>query len=468
MTSHTAPVAGFHIVRFGTAADQKFLLGEYLPTYDQLIINANMVAHMPSALSSLLSVKARNKPYFIDPQTHAFQHDVSYIQSNSKNRDGEIKKSVGKLAKLYGAPISTAILEEGRSLNADDFKDSKIIKDFCANVLSFQQKTISEIVTKSDAAKYYKFLEKNNVVKGRAAFTPTMLVAPYFYLAEDDFEAWLSVNIKCAWAAKKKCHSENKKIGVQIVLSQEILMDKNARERLISEYSEIQPDCFLLWIDAFSEHEASETDLIAFVDLVSRLGQKSPVVNLYGSFFSIALGKYGIVENLIGVAHSLEYGEMRGVVPVGGGLPAAKYYLPVLHSRLLFRDALRAVRALRASIKPEVFFKLVCDCKTCKQVIKNNPEIDFQEFGKTKSVSYKNRGQGIVKAYPLPETKDKTVSHFMWCKHKEYAGNKTIESVMGELKNASSVFSSDLSANVVDHCRSWFSVLSSLVTHRVG
>jgi len=80
------PIQGPHLVRFGTAADQKFLLGDFLSTYDQLVINANMVAHMTSALASFLSVRAKNKPYLIDPQTHAFQHDISHLESNSENK----------------------------------------------------------------------------------------------------------------------------------------------------------------------------------------------------------------------------------------------------------------------------------------------------------------------------------------------------------------------------------------------
>lgn len=461
-----SPIAGFHLVRFGTAADQKFLLGEFLSTYDQLIINANMLAHMPSALSSLLSVKARNKPYFIDPQTHAFQHDVIHIQSSSKNREGEIKKSVEKLAQAYGAPITTAVLEAGRSVRPDDFKDASQLRAFCKNVLNFQKTTISKIVTKSDAAKYYKFLEKSNVVKGKFAFAPSLLVAPYFYLCDEDFNAWLEVNVSCGDAAKKICHAESKPVGIQIVLSQEVLISPRLRKKIIEEYSQIKPDCYLLWVDAFSEHEASVENLNAFVDLVEQLGKVAPVINLYGGFFSIVLGKHKLTGNLIGVAHSLEYGEMRGVVPVGGGVPAAKYYVPILHSRLLFRDALRAVRALNAHQKPEEFFKKVCDCKTCKSVIKNNPEVDFQEFGKTKPVSYKVRGQSIVKDYPLPETKDKTVSHFMWSKKKEYAEGKSLDKILSELEEVSTVFGTALNTTVIEHCRAWLAVLTDLKNSR--
>ncbi len=51
-----------HLIRYGIAADQKYLLGEFLDTYDQLVINAAMVAHQPSALAMLITQRAKNKP----------------------------------------------------------------------------------------------------------------------------------------------------------------------------------------------------------------------------------------------------------------------------------------------------------------------------------------------------------------------------------------------------------------------
>ncbi len=43
-------IAGSHLVRYGIAGDQKFLVGDLLNTYDELVINARMVAHMAGVL----------------------------------------------------------------------------------------------------------------------------------------------------------------------------------------------------------------------------------------------------------------------------------------------------------------------------------------------------------------------------------------------------------------------------------
>lgn len=43
-TKKESGIHGIHWVRYGTAGDQKFLIGDFQDTYDQLVINGNMVA----------------------------------------------------------------------------------------------------------------------------------------------------------------------------------------------------------------------------------------------------------------------------------------------------------------------------------------------------------------------------------------------------------------------------------------
>lgn len=90
-------IIGRHIIRYGIAADQKYLVGDFLSTYDQLVINASMIAHMPGALTSFIMERTRNKPFFIDPQTYAFQYEIYHLQ-NSK---GKLKRSIKNLLKAY-------------------------------------------------------------------------------------------------------------------------------------------------------------------------------------------------------------------------------------------------------------------------------------------------------------------------------------------------------------------------------
>ena len=128
MNSQPTGIKGTHLVRYGTAADQKYLLHDFLNTYDQLVINAKMVAHMPTALASFVTTRAQNKPYFIDPQTYIFQHDIDYLISSGKK--GGIKKSICKLLEKYGNPVKSCI-EKNTPVLPKDFRTSSIRKNFC-------------------------------------------------------------------------------------------------------------------------------------------------------------------------------------------------------------------------------------------------------------------------------------------------------------------------------------------------
>ena len=98
-----------HLVRYGTPADQKYLVEEFLDTYDQIVLNAKMLAHAPAALATFLTHRAKKKPFFVDPQTHAFQHGYEYLESQSDSSYGNLKNSFRKLIEAYGSPVKEKI-----------------------------------------------------------------------------------------------------------------------------------------------------------------------------------------------------------------------------------------------------------------------------------------------------------------------------------------------------------------------
>ena len=454
------PIKGLHLVRFGTAADQKFLLGKFLSSYDQIIINANILAHMPSAITSLLTVKAKNKPYFIDPQTHAFQHDLSFIQSD---KTGRIKKSINKLLQAYGEPLTKAIIEEGRPLTPKDFSQQEVIQGFSERVLGFQKRIISEEANESAAAKYYKFLQKEKGVKILDIFDPSILIAPYFFLENKGFNEWLEVNKRCAVASSGIALDMGIPLGMQVVVNQEVLMDTKKTEKIVEACKATPCDIILVWIDSFVEQEATQEELGCYVSFMKKLSSIKPVVNLYGSFFSVALARCNILKDLVGVSHGLGYGESRSVVPVGGGIPVAKFYFPNIHARLLFREALRAMRAVGGSKTMEGFHDKVCDCILCKKLISDDVESSFGFYGESKTISFKRNGHQVSTEYPLPETKDKTVEHYMWCKRNEYRYKKSANGFIEDLESAGKELRKVLNLSQISHCKEWANAFKELL-----
>ena len=452
----SAPV-GFHLVRYGTPADQRYLLRPFLETYDQIVINANIVALMPAALAAFLSQHAKGKSYFLDPQTHAFQHDPTNLEARREGDSFQIRKSIQNLLNRYGDPAATAVESNHRGVRPNDFPNPRVIERFCQRVLQFQRNAIAEQANQSDAAKYFKFLEKKGKIKA-PKFTPAVLVAPYFCMKTSTFHDWIDINIACARSSIGD--SGGDPIAVEIALYRDLLTNETLRANLIEKYRTLKPATFLVWIDGFSEHDAAGYELEALVRLFNGLGMTAPVVNLYGGFFSVALKRLSIVPALAGICHGLEYGESREFVPVGGGMPVAKFYYPSMHKRLPFRDALRAVRAQNALHSAADFHRIVCACDECKAVIRTNPDSDFAAYGRTRPISFMRRNQPIAKEFPLPETRDHCVNHYMWCKDREYNHNLLLIDLIRDL-DVTHRLGRNLGLETVAYAEVWRSILEA-------
>jgi len=451
-------IAGAHLVRYGTAADQKYLLGDFLGTYDHLVINANMVAHMPSALASLVTQKMQRKPFFIDPQTHAFQHGTSYLESSTT---GEIKRSIRDLVQAYGAPVEEAVLERGEAILPADFATDDLQDAFCERVLDFQESRLRAEVKDSDVSKYYEFLEEEGIADDLGAVRPSLLVAPYFYLDARNAGRWLPVNQALAARTITKGVDRGLPVAVQVVISRDVLATSRVLETVVNYYSRVAPAAFLVWVSDMAEDDASEDVLTGFIYLVRALGASAPVINLYGGYFSVALMQTGKVPELAAVTHSLEYGESRDVVPVGGGIPVAKFYLPNIHSRLATRDALRAIRVLGGFASRETFLNTICPCAECQSIMGNDPERDFATYGVTVTKAVRGRGGRLIaREYPTSKTKDHCVRHYMWAKEREYREAVSAANLATALRDAYSRLARVLPDSVA-HCEVWANILET-------
>jgi hypothetical protein len=185
-------------------------------------------------------------------------------------------------------------------------------------------------VQDSENVEYYEFLKDKGVVES-SSFTPSLVVAPYFCMDDNTFDDWIDVNIECAKDSQKIAGKLGISMATEIVISQSVLFDSKKVKTLIDEYTKLDSAVFLIWVDAFSEHEVSEGLLGAFMTMMNDLKTSgSQVVNLYGSYFSVMLLHKGI---LAGVTHGLEYGEERPLVPVGGSKILSSNITPTIEGR---------------------------------------------------------------------------------------------------------------------------------------
>jgi len=164
---------------------------------------------------------------------------------------------------------------------------------------------------------------------------------------------------------------------------------------------------------------------------------------------------------MTGVAHGPEFGEYREVVPVGGGIPIARYYIPQLHARVRYRDALRIFANAKWLDSAEVFHSQVCDCSECKKVLDGNAD-NFRLFGEG-TVKNVRRRHGIVRIeYPTGDTKLRCLRHYLQRKHREYtvAAKADEATLLGNLDAGVEKFKNLAGLDSVSHLQLWRSVLA--------
>jgi hypothetical protein len=436
-----------HYLRYGTAADQKYMK-EYRHTYDGVALNGTMLAHISKAISAFLHKDLMGKALIIDPMTHAFQHDLDKI----KNSYGDIKSSVGKLIEIYGDPVATAINSKFRPVRQADFTDQNT-DDFISKVLNFQMNHLK--INLDD--KFQEYIEFYGLYQ-----EPSILIAPYFYLTHSNIDKWLDLNCKLLERSLRVKGEFNKPIFAQLVINRDLLIDENNRNQLLSCLS--RADGLLYWIDGLDEVDATIPELSAIKSLVlgyRKLNPDKEIISLYGGYFTELLLEFG----LSGIVHGLEYGENREVVPVGGGIPQSKYYLPPIKKRVPAPTMLNILRFYNIAT-PDRFFNEICDCKVCKKTIKKAPiDEDFNEFIKVKPepkiIRYKKSGNIREIFFPDKESKEKCLFHYLEVKHKEInnISKKGIRSSLGALLENHEKFSAYFSEGEVDYLKDWHKVL---------
>lgn len=440
-----------HWMTFGTFAEQRYFTYPNQDTYAGVIINANMVAHAPSGLAAFLLEKTRSGfPYLIDPLTHAFQHDVSILLVD-KNR---VKSSIKNLAASYGDLINSKVGVQ--SLYPSDFCNENNINELVENCLIFQEETLTKAIRDRDSFKYLQeFGEKEN--------SPYGLVAPYFYMDEFTIEEWLPINIKSAEYAINIKKGADVKIFSAVVINQGILLENDLIEKLIHLLSDLDVSGFLFWVDNLDETNTNRSVIKGFLKLARglRAGGTKEVINLHGGYFSILASSTEFGESAFsGVSHGPEFGEFRPIIPVGGGIPVAKYYIKQLHTRVDYRKALRYFKSKGWLNSTEEFYRKVCDCDECRSVMLNDPA-NFTVFGESTTKLIKRGTSMVSREYSLSKTKEHCLKHYLNKKREEYEtvskANKS--DLLIELRESEKEFIGVAGREAVSHLNLWHQAL---------
>lgn len=471
-----------HILRYGTNADQNYF-SDFENCYDIIAINASMAAFAPNALAIFVAKKTPDKEFFIDPMTHLFQHNKGLISSDKKIKSNEsentaIKSSIAKLINKYAEEITGHSEDDGDvnyALLREKIREKTIDQDFYESftkgVLNFQRNLVPADKAQ-DYSDYIEYANKSVPEADKIKFQnkPLFLVAPYFYIqANDD---WVDKNITLLEKAIAQKGSDE--VYAQIVVSKR-LFDKSLTEgeqgdlqKIFERYSQLDVSGYLVWIDDYSEHQEFKGSLVEYARLLSVLkgGGTKKIHLLYGSYFSILLG-HTDKPVIDGIAHGLEYGETRAVVPVGGGIPRAKFYLPKLHKRVDFPDMVEFLKEKGVNTKQK-YQDEICNCATCIDAIKTDNVLDefTQAFGQTKSTTMKRGERLVTLSFSTKETKDMSLRHYLASKKIEFDDlNGTSMIALTEiLRKTAEEYEPYLDGSYTTHLIEWADAITEIIT----
>jgi len=442
-----------HWMTFGTFSEQRFFIYPKKETYSGVIINGNMAVYAPDGLGQFILEKTDKLKYLIDPLTHAFQHDVEFLLSETKDGKKQVKSSIRELSDKLGPPISHIVGD--RPIQPKDFRDKGLLKDFVINCLDFQLKQLSERMLDSDTNKKYLNFKNEELC-------PYALITPYFYMEETTLDDWLPIQTEIIRLALEQKNSQ--KLFTAVVIDKGIISSKDHLDLVIQNLSKFDLDGYLIWVDDLNENETQTTNLKGLLALAKGLRKRpeQDIINLHGGYFStLAAGTLGNGD-FSGVAHGPEYGEFRSVVPIGGGIPIAKYYIRAIHKRTKYKEAIRAFRKKGWLKDSNSFHQNICNCQQCRQVIQNEVR-NFVEFGTT-TVKEVKRGTGIIRIeYPTTKTKENCLLHYLQMKAEEYkfSGSATKEELLEDLVKGITDFEDTFGSEGISHLKKWKSIFTS-------
>lgn len=388
-------------------------------SYDGFIINAHILAHCMSAFTALCT--RLNKPFFILPDTHAFQLAPISLFLDAK---GGIRTSWEKLAKSYG-PLINFVLMQGRKLQPNDFV-SKVgsweqsFYDLVEKVINFQKERVP-----STLIGLARFFDEPPVSP------PTYLVAPYFFFTSIN-DPWYEISLQMTRESVK--YKEKHKLFAVLCASKNILVSDQAISKIVSDYSFSDLDGILLWIQDFDEEEEPTPLLYGFRKLIRSFKEVGKeVINIHGKFFSCLLYRFGLDGFSTGVC----YKEVADPTqfPTGGppGGPLPKYYLPEIKVKMGKLEAAIAVQQLSS---------LRCPCEICSK------QIDYMLDGAT----------------PDAVSKDLMKRHFLLMRRQEneHICKTSLMQVVSEIQGAYNKYKKRADIIPVEHLKRWVEVLKKV------
>ncbi|MDO8184679.1 hypothetical protein Q5424_04940 [Conexibacter sp. JD483] len=343
MTPFEHPYA--HYVAYGSTDQSTFIA--LRRRYDGLVVPATIAAyqrHGTGGFVLTLSATSDSPPYVIDPRFPLFQQKLVAP-----------KKSHEALAELLDDP--SLVVDRGAPPATSAFPDARV-QQIARKWVEFN--TAYETANTNSFSKYARRLKEP--VREADAKGPEAILPPYFACGGVDDPWW--ERSKLLYAETCAAARETALPCYRVVCA----VDSSVLDSLISELA--RPERIVLWASGLDEHNVEPAKLVAYRDaIVNAAAQGHAPFGLYGGFFSVLLGTFG----LRGSSHGVGFSEHRAweELPSAGAAPA-RYYLRRAH-RYVMQDLAQQLHEASPDLTS-------CPCPHCND--RAPFELDYHELMK--------------------------------------------------------------------------------------
>ena len=349
-------------IRFGVHKDRD-VIKELMGSIDGVCVPAHIFSYSPEP--TVYAALTMNKNYFIDPMTYLYSdQDIEDYVTTEEEGGRQFKPSVRKLTTDYQL-LDFFKQRDFKKLEAVDMTEN-MIDEWVARNLFVQLEKIKEN-KESTIKRYTKILQDMGLEFPPvvASNEPTFIVPPYFHFSSVS-DPWFDINIQFAKRTREKQPNDS--------IFPIVLTNSGSRNKdLIIRYKNEGFKMLLVWVDDLNEKEVGGNGtqigkLISFANFIGMANEEGvKIINLYGSYYSVLLGKIG----LGGMCNGIFYGEYKSRKSKVGGGPQSRYYVRKLHD---FIGLVPAISLLQDKKGSEL---LDTETPECMKLINGNPKNIF-------------------------------------------------------------------------------------------
>ncbi len=345
-----------HCLAYGNSDQASFRHPEVRDCFDILTVPSTIASYYSDATAAF--VLSSGLDYMIEPRTPLFQE---WLQ--------EPRASHYTLADFMGSSVKAHLGEpntDGPNPSAyfsPEFYSLDVCEEVVSSMVEFQRQYGGRAEQVAATLDRYKELLRRATGGERQSRIdddsrgPIYILCPYFAVSSFS-DKWWDVMGRI-WQATESIDSTE---SISPVVS---IGDPSLLRAAIEQIPNGLSSRVFFWVPGFDERSVAVEDLCRVRDAIVDTGKTYELMNLYGGFFSVLLGKVG----LAGFNNGLGYSEWRDwpTLDATGAAPA-RYYVRRLHAYVPTATATALTGA------DEMF---VCDCSVCVNGDGGRPPTDL-------------------------------------------------------------------------------------------